>query len=205
MNKLNFWSASLFLLLFTFFGFLLGVLNLWIFYELWYFTHLKGKMRRGVVIGRQSLTWEIHQFLVTLPTTVLYFEQHFIRKEGSEILIAEERSFWWNFWLRGGANWPYVVYVNLSMSENQLEFRVSLAYIVSLIISPFIMLCPLIWFLTVISTYNFRIPIILWLLVPTILLAMFVSSILFNHYRERNRLLNILNRAREHFEPTSLS
>lgn len=183
----------------------MGLLNLWVYYEQGHFTRPENEMRRGVRIERISLSEKTRLFLAALPSTTFSFDRYFIYKKDNEVLLAEKRPFRWSFWKSTGSDWPCIAYVNLNVLESHIEFRVSLAYLISLIVMPIFMSCPLVWFFTIISAYGFRISTILWLFVLTTLLVIFVSSVLFNYRRKRNRLLTVLNHAVEDAEATSLS
>ena len=82
-------------ILFGYFPFFFAVnfvLVLWVFYELYRFMRFEGNLKRGVKISTEPLTWEMCQFLETLPASVRY-DRNFIRKEMNEVLIGQEWSF----------------------------------------------------------------------------------------------------------------
>jgi hypothetical protein len=167
------------------------ILNLWELYERWRFTQIEGEMKRGVIVGMQPLTLEMRQLLTTLPGTIQY-GYCFVRKENSEILFAERVNFlsldFW--WYRRFGVWPHVGYVDLSMSESQIEFRISLSSLIALIIS----IPTVLAFLFGISLMMFlddRIYLSLFFLV--ISSTILIGLALFGYYQQRNHLLAILS------------
>jgi hypothetical protein len=162
-------------------------LGFWNLYELTRFTRPDGQAKRGVKIWSESISWETCRILETLPTLTRY-ERGFILIEGREVLIAEERSFWQ--FGRRRRQLPYVAYINLSEPENRLEFRVPVSILATLIVTLSFFLIFFTNFFTFFGN-DFQNP--LGCLFPTIFLTIFISSILYNHYRERKRLLDILD------------
>lgn len=166
-------------------------LALWSLYEQSRFTRTEGNTKRGVMVWAEPISWETRDFLETLPPITRY-NNGFIRKQGREVLIAEERSFWQTFLVRR-RQWAYVGYVNLSAPDRRLEFRMPVSTLASLVIVIPIILIISFGFFPIFFRDGFQFS--PFCLFPIIFLAIFVGSILFNHYRERRRLLDILNQA----------
>lgn len=191
MINLNlFWGLLLFII-----GASLA-LSLWSVYEQQRFNRFEGSIRRGVQVRTEPLTWETRQFLENLPDSVRD-ERWFVRKEGSEVLIGEERGFWSSFWSRRNSL-RYVGYINLSAPESMIELRAPLSSLVSslfgLVTAIFV-----IWFFFnffgLVSGDGFSLfSLFLWLF-PLFILVTFAISMVVNHQLERRRLLGILNRA----------
>ncbi len=163
-------------------------LGFWSLYELTRFTRPDGKVKRGIKVWSEPISWETCRFLETLPPITRY-ERGFILIEGREVLIAEERSFWQ--FGRRRRQLPYVAYVNLSEPENRIEFRMPGSTLASLLVT---LLFFLIFFANFFTFFRngFQVSICLF---PAIFLAIFIGSVVFNHYRERKRLLDILDQA----------
>jgi hypothetical protein len=182
------------MLIFLLFGALplvtLIILNLWGLYEQWRFTQIEGEMKRGVIVGMQPLTLEMRQSLTTLSGTIQY-RCRFVRVENSEILFAERVNFLsLEFWWYRRLVWPHVGYVDLSMSESRIEFRISLSFLIALIIS----IPTVLAFLLGISVMMFsdgRIYLSLFFLV--ISSTVFIGLAGFGYYQQRNHLLAILS------------
>jgi hypothetical protein len=105
------------------------------------FTRFDGPIKRGVRIGSEPISLELHQFLEKLSAPIRY-DRSFIRKEGREVLIAEEKPLWI---ILGGENlWTYIAYVNLDTLERRVEFRLTW---VTLTFVALVIPCILIYFL----------------------------------------------------------
>src|SRR6185436_17994136 len=113
-------------------------------------------------------------------------DQEFIRKEISEVLIVGQRWGFSRFFGRRNSM-PHIAYVNLSDPQNQIEFRVPFSVLVSLTVGTlfFLLIFSNIF---LISPDNFQLPLFVWFF-PVIFIGIMVGSIIFNHKRERKRLL----------------
>ncbi len=173
------------------FSFLLAPMILafaiWSIYERRLFTRFEGKLKRGIMIWIQPMTWEVRQFLETLPAAVRNGKR-FIRKEGREILISEERPWW------GRNSWYYIAYVDLNAPDNRLEFRMPASSLAGLILP--LLIFPLFFFAFFLDgdletdgfPFFFLLPILFILVIS-------MGSLMFSHYQERKRLLSILDEA----------
>ncbi|MBI1877967.1 MAG: hypothetical protein HYR94_07035 [Chloroflexi bacterium] len=178
---------------FPYFIALVVVLNLWAAYDQYRFMRFDGNLKRGLMVGTEPLTWEMRQFLETLPSSVRY-DQGFIRKEINEVLIAGQKPGWSRFFQRRNSM-PHLAYINLSDPQNQIEFRASFSFLISVTVGVLFFL--LIFFdIFLRSSDGFELPLFLWFF-PVIILGLMVGSIVFSHHRERKRLLAILRQAME--------
>jgi hypothetical protein len=177
---------------FPFFIIIIIGLGLWGFYEMSRFTRPDGKLKRGVKIWSKPLSWEAGQLLETLPRLTRY-NRSFILIEGREALIATERPFWQTG--RRGRRIPLIGYVNLNEPENRLEFRMPLSALVTLIFITFVVLIFAANLFMVLKGDLFG-GSYLWLL-PFVFLVVYIGALVHNYYRERNLLLDILDRAME--------
>ena len=183
------WLSSFFP---CFFVAMLGLIG-WSFYEQSRFTRVEGDIKRGLMVWAEPLSWETRQALEALLGTTTY-NDGFIRKEGSEVLVAARRSFWQAFFSRRN-RLTYVGYVDLRLPQPQLEWRVAWSTLVSLVVGMAFLLVILFSFFLIPLQKGFQLS--FECVFPLIFLAIFVGSIWFNHYRERKRLWDILNRAME--------
>lgn len=179
--------------------FVIGVslaLSLWSLYEQQRFNRFEGNIRRGVRVWAEPLTWETRQFLETLGDSVRD-GRWFVRKEGHEVLIGEERNIWSSFWSRRNAL-RYVGYINLSAPESRIELRAPLSSLVASLfglVTAFVVIWFFFTFTGLVSDGRFSLfSIFLWLF-PLFILVTFGISTVINHQLERRRLLGILSRA----------
>jgi hypothetical protein len=107
------------------------------------------------------------------------------------VLIVAKRSFWQSFFSR--RQWTYVGYIDLSWPETRLELRLAWSTLISLVIGIAFMLVVLFGFFSFSSKDDFNLSPALCIF-PVFILVILVGSLWFNHYRERKRLLDILNR-----------
>jgi hypothetical protein len=175
---------------FPYFFVLNFILVLWLFYELYRFLRFEGDLKRGVKIGTAPLTWEMRQFLETLPSSVRY-GRNFIRKEMNEVLIARE----WSFVSGRRDDTIYAAYINLSAPENRLEFRAPLALLVAFTLAPFIFL--VFYFNIFITSADDFLAFPSLGCFPVIGLIIFSGGMAVNHLIFRQRLLAILKQAME--------
>lgn len=178
-------------------------LSVWSLYEQQRFNRFEGSIRRGVRVWAEPLTWEMRQFLENLPDSVRD-ERRFVRKEGNEVLIGEERGIWSYFWSRRNAL-RYVGYVNLSAPESRIELRTPLSSLVSSLfglVTAFFVIWFFFNFFGLVSGDGFSLfSVFLWLF-PLFILVTFAISTAISHQLERRRLLGILNRAGQgHVKP----
>lgn len=166
---------------------------IWSQFENVRFTRFDGPVKRGVRIGSEPLSPELHQFLETLADPIRY-ERSFIRKEGREVLIAEEKSFWMIF---GRENlWTYIAYVNLDALERRVEFRltwVTLAFVFLLV--P----CILIFFSSFLESFwnVFGSYTLCFVLISIAFLGLGIGSNFLHYKVARLHLLTLLNLAME--------
>jgi hypothetical protein len=168
---------------------LLILLSLWGLYDRYRFTHFEGNLKRGVMIWAEPLTWQIRQFLDSLPAS-LQVEQSFIRKEYSEALIVEKQSSQTSIFSRRRGHLPCVAYVNLSAPESQIELRTSFFTLVSLTLN---LIFVFIFFANFLSFGFLLATPAIWI-VPVIFLFIFIGSFLYEFYQARQRLLKFLER-----------
>jgi hypothetical protein len=149
-------------------------------------TRPEGNLKRGVMIWAETLSWETRQALETLPPGITQRNNGFVRKEGSEVLISAQQSFWQAFLSRRD-RLNYIGYVDLRSPEIRLELRVAWSMLVSVVVSfGFILIL-------------FSIPLQKGSLLSVecvfspIFLVIFIGAYWFNYYRERKLLLDILN------------
>jgi hypothetical protein len=168
--------------------------GLWTVYEEKRMTRLKGKTKRGIKVWTEVLDKDIFEFLRTLPNTI-FFDEKFIYKYGSGMLIGEIRRV---FFPRG----IYLGYVDLDRSKGQIEYRVAKSRLI-FTISTFVMISAVFVFfgLILFSLWWFSEAELLQLgtmcfTFPLFLLILFSVSILFIHWRDRKRLFEIINRAK---------
>ena len=172
------------------------VLSLWGLVEQQRFNRFEGNIRRGVRLWAEPLAWETRQFLETLAGSVRD-ERWFVRKEGSEVLVGEERGFWSSFWARRNAL-RYVGYINLSSPESRIELRAPLSSLVSSLFglaAAFFVIWYFFTFTGLLTSDGFSLfSVLLWLF-PLFILVTFAISTIISHQLERRRLLGILNQA----------
>ena len=175
--------------LFLFYAFAVIVVILWSSYDQRRFTRFEGNIKRGMMIWSDPLPWETRQFLESMSTPIRY-DQSFIREEGREILISEEESKWSLFSWR--TKWVYVAYINLNSPESRIEFRMPWSSLISMVLqvlfvgilfsgSPF-------GHISIFSLARIGCFLLIFLAILAVLIPI-------NHYRERKRLLDILNQA----------
>lgn len=179
------------------------IIFLYIIFALWCirnwgrFTNLDGKVKRGVLIAKRSLSPADQQFLKNLSFTVKD-SNWFIHKKDDQIIISEERDFWKRLFTINRFNsvnrWPYIGYINLNKFEGKIEFRTPFSALLDIIIVLFIWLIISIGPFMVFDGLK-RIPLecitflgLVW--------GLFIIRILINHSRECNSLIGILNKAR---------
>ncbi|HXV42311.1 MAG TPA: hypothetical protein VEC96_04575 [Anaerolineae bacterium] len=141
-------------------------------------------------IGTAPLTWEMRQFLETLPSSVRY-GRNFIRKEMNEVLIARE----WSFGSRGRDDTIYAAYINLSDPENRLEYRAPFSLLVAFTLAPFVFL--VFYFNVFIRSADDFLAFPSMGCFPVIGLIILIGGIAVNHLIFRQRLLAILKQAME--------
>lgn len=164
--------------------------SLWSLYDRQRFTRFDGSLKRGFMIWTEPLTWDMRQFLETMPPS-LRLGEGFIRKEYTEVLVSREQGFWNSLFTGRREYLRYVAYINLSAPESRIELRLPYSTLVMMAIN-------FIYFLLFFSfmAFSFELPLFVWLF-PLLFLAIFLGSIMFNHHRERKYLLTLLNQARE--------
>lgn len=165
-------------------------LSLWSLYDRQRFTRFEGDLKRGLMIWAEPLTWDMRQFLETMPPS-LRLGDGFIRKEYTEILVSRERGFWSSFFTGRREYLRYVAYINLSAPESRIELRLPYSTLVMMIVN-FLYIVLFFSF----TAFSFDLPLFIWLF-PLIFMAIFLGSIIFNHNRERKYLLTLLNQAKE--------
>ena len=180
---------TLFPLIIPAFFLLVIPLTVWSIYEQRQFGRVEGAIKRGVMIWAEPLSWEKRAFLESLFELKRY-GSGFIRVEGREVLIGEERSMWESMGRRN--NIPYVGYISLSAPESRLEFRVPVSTLVSTALSLLIFFLVM---LTFTGVFRDGFISIFFFIFPLIFLLIFASSIWFNHRRRRGRILEILDQA----------
>lgn len=180
---------TLFPLLFPAIFFLFIPLAIWSWVEQSRFSRFEGPLKRGVTIWAESLSWETRNFLESLFESQRY-GNGFIRVEGRELLIGEERSMWASMSRRN--QMPYVGYVSLSAPESRLEFRTPISTLISTALSFLIFLFILVGFTGVFSGSGIS---LFGFILPLVFLLIFAGSLWFNHRRRRGRVLEILDQA----------
>jgi hypothetical protein len=185
---------ELFGIFFPFFFILIFAFAIWNWLEQSRFTRFDGNLKRGVMIWADSLSWETRQWLEAIPAT-FQNQQGFIRKEGREILIVTAEPRLWGIFSRR-RRWPYIAYANLAEAESRIEFRLPWSILASLVIlTPLVFTFFLVNFFRVFFRNGFELA---WsCFFPAIFLVIMFASILYNHHRERKRLLDFLKRATE--------
>lgn len=169
--------------------FIIG-LSLWSLYDRQRFTRFEGSLKRGFMIWTEPLTWDMRQFLETMPPSMRLGEG-FIRKEYTEVLAAREQGFWSSLFAGRREYLRYVAYINLSAPESRIELRLPYSTLAMMVVN-------FMYFLLFFSfmAFSFELPLFIWLF-PLLFLAIFIGSIMFNHHRERKYLLTLLNQAKE--------
>jgi len=164
-------------------------LALWNFFEQRRLGSTEGEAKRGVRVWVDSLSWETCQKLESLPP-ITEVKDGFIRKDGREVLIAEEHPI-----ISFGKNRQrlrYIGYINLSDPDSRIEFRTTLSGLLSSVFG-------LLFVLWIFSNFFLGIPKngfpLFFILFPLVFLAIYVGSFVYNHYQERKRIMKILNRA----------
>ena len=183
MTLLNFVFPILFLLVIAF--------SIWGAFERSRFTRFEGDLKRGLMIWADPLPWETRQFLEAMVEPI-QTERGFIRKEGRQVLIAPQQAARSLF--RRGDRWVYIIYINLSDPNSQLELRMPWSTLISMVIlAPIILATFFIGFYSTFIKQGFQFSLIC--LLPALVPLVFVGATLINHYRERRRLLDILHKA----------
>ena len=164
---------------------LLLLLAFWTISEQRIFTRVEGKMRRGVFIGSQRLSEEMRRRLEGLEG-IIHSRDGFVRKEEGEVLISQEPQKWRR------TSWTYLAYVNLSMPESRLEFRMPLSNLVSSIVS--LLLFPLILYVILFQEGFASDGATAFFLTAFVFIVLAsIGSLLFHHFRERKRIMKIFN------------
>ena len=161
------------------------LLAFWTISEQRVFTRSEGKMRRGIFINAQPLTEDMRRRLESLAGTV-HNRDGFVRKEGGEVLISQEPQKWRR------TSWTYLAYINLSAPESRLEFRMPLSNLVSSLVS--LILFPLILY-TILFQEGFASggAAAFFLTALAFVVLASIGSLIFHHFRERKRIINIFN------------
>jgi hypothetical protein len=118
------------------------VLFLWGMVENYFLTRYGGKLNRGFTIWSQPLTANEQQFLENLKEDILdikkrqfglrtIIKKDFIVKDGNEALIRFNH-------MGQRTSWPLVGYVDLSLPEPRMEYRLSLPILSGSILIMFI-------------------------------------------------------------------
>lgn len=185
----RFWQfANVYLFLFLVIAIVQFVSRVWTIFEERKLARLEGAAKRGVKVWTETIDKEIVELLRAIPHT-LQLQEKFIYKDDSEVLIGEHRRI---FFPRG----MYVGYMDLNTSENRLEYRVAVSRFIERVITVmlllFIVISFWIWFF-IIGIFELALMgSIFWLFI----IAVFLIGTVVQHYRERRRLLGIVNQAK---------
>ena len=164
-------------------NFLLGIAVIYFIVVIWdiytqlSFTKAKGKLQRGLKVWSQHLSSDKRRFLERYPE-VNQTEKKFILRQDREVIISEARGW------TGRDSWPYIGYINLGMPESRIQFRMPWSSFIFWVIAFVLFLMVV---LPDFLSGNFTF--------PTVLLVALISWVVFSHYRERKRILGILNQA----------
>jgi hypothetical protein len=167
---------------------LIAGLAIWNVFDQSRFIRAEGNLKRGVMIWANILMGETCQALEALPSGVTQSHDGFVRKEGGEVLVVVQPSFWGRHGRR-----MYVGYVNLHSPEIQLELRLAWSTLISVMMAPvFILIFFINLFTSSLPKGQLAAVGGVFLL---IFLTVFIGSLWFSFYRERKSLRAILDQA----------
>lgn len=155
-------------------------LLLWDFISQMSFTQAKGKLRRGMKVWSQLLTPDQRCFLEEMSASI-ESGKIFILKHNREVIISQAR------WGSRYDLWYYIGYVNLNISPEQLEFRISWSGF-SLLLTVYLAVL-----LSFLPKFFMGMELNYTVIIPLFAFLWSGAWILFTHYQERALILEILS------------